>query len=80
MIHVENRKEVVPDEYEGSFSQELGIEESAWQDNSGKELYELLGYKGTEWRLKTQNEHIGNAMWDESGFESQWSEFDTESV
>lgn len=80
MIYVENRKVVEPDKYEGSFAQELGIAEDKWQDNSGKELYEMLGYKGTEWRLKIQNEHIGNAMWDEAGFESQWSEFDTESV
>jgi len=80
LIYVENRKPVVPIEYEGSFTQELGIAEDKWQDTSDMEIYQLLGYKGTEWRLKMQNEHIGDAMWDQSGFEHTWSEFDTESV
>ena len=42
MIYAENRKVVEPDKYEGSFAQELGIAEDKWQDNSGKELYQLL--------------------------------------
>lgn len=79
MIHVENRKPHVPDKYEGSFAQEVGIPEDKWEDKSSVELHTMLGYESTEWRLKMQNEHIGNAMWDEAGFESTWSEFDTES-
>ena len=78
MIYAENRKPLQPQKYEGSFAQELGIEEDKWVDTSQIELHTLLGYKGEEWRLRMQNEHIGNAMWDESGYESQWTEFDTE--
>lgn len=78
MIYVENKKVVELEKYEGSFAQELGISEKDWHPRTHQELHELVGYKGTEWRLKMQNEHIGNALWDEAGFESQWSEFDTE--
>lgn len=78
MIYVDNRTSKVIQEYEGSFAQELGIAESNWQSNSDKELHEILGYTGVEWRLKLQNEHIGNAMWEEAGFEDKWSEFDTD--
>jgi hypothetical protein len=78
MIHVENRKPSKKVTYEGSFAEELGIPREAWVDKSDKELHELVGYKGTEWRLKMQNEHIGNEMWDQSGFESSWSEFETD--
>jgi hypothetical protein len=78
MIHVENRKEIEPEKYEGSFAQELGIPECKWVDNSNKDLHELVGYAGTEWRLKMQNEHIGNELWDQSAFESSWSEFESD--
>ncbi|AHK11144.1 hypothetical protein S140_29 [Shewanella sp. phage 1/40] len=80
MIHVENKVVLTPQQYQGSFAQEIGLPEDKWQDTSSVELHELLGYTGVEWRLKLQNEHIGNAMWDEAGFEDKWSEFDTENV
>lgn len=39
-------------------------------------FYEYYGYTPTEWRLRTEQEHIGSAEWEQSPWEHEWNQID----